>query len=83
MSSETLSFIYDKYSMMSSETLSFIYDQNASPPNERIPAPICKYVLTEIKKKKSHHNKMHHARTILCAVSYCIFDNRVNKPSKL
>ena len=29
------------YSMMSSETIS--HDQNTSPPNERIPAPICKY----------------------------------------
>ena len=30
-------------SLMSSETISFINDQNTSPPNERIPAPICKY----------------------------------------
>ena len=29
--------------ILSSETISFIYDKNTSPPNERIPAPICKY----------------------------------------
>ena len=28
---------------MSGETISFIYDQNTSPPNERIPTPICNY----------------------------------------
>ena len=28
---------------MSSENLSFIYNLNTSPPNERIPALICKY----------------------------------------